>query len=437
MLSRFKDEITAIEKCSDLDGVIKIIDKQVGSIGLNDKNYYVMPIGSPIVNGVTDLPIDELLSLFRDLCETVRVMHSRNISHRDIKPANILIINGKCVLSDFGLVEYPGKKDVTQFYKSVGPKWTIAPEMKRKASKSDGIKADIYSLAKTFWILISGESTGFDGQYSENQRNKMLNRFPETYLGPLEKLLRESTDEDPDKRPDITTFINGLDEWEVTLSDYSTKTSMQWEEIQKKLFPVSIPARAEWHNIDEIINTLKLVSFYRNMNHTFFPDSGGMDLIDTTQFLEAHFIQLDFSSSITPNDLHIIKPRRLLFESFPSDLSWSYFRLELEECSPIDADAIKELQLNGYDLLFEDVVRLSENNFLTIEKYRDHYRGHYIDRQMVPPVFRRWMKGNFVIFSKNSKYNKISATYDGRHNKFDADGFRKYISKLRNALESN
>ena len=42
----------------------------------------------------------------------------------------------------------------------------------------------------------------------------------------------------------------------------------------------------------------------------------------------------------------------------------------------------------------------------------------------------RQLKGCFVIFSKNSFYNRTTGTYDGRHEKMSGKEFRIYIEKV-------
>ena len=42
----------------------------------------------------------------------------------------------------------------------------------------------------------------------------------------------------------------------------------------------------------------------------------------------------------------------------------------------------------------------------------------------------RQLKGCFVIFSKNSFYNRTTGTYDGRHEKMSGNDFRTYIEKV-------
>lgn len=44
----------------------------------------------------------------------------------------------------------------------------------------------------------------------------------------------------------------------------------------------------------------------------------------------------------------------------------------------------------------------------------------------------RQLKGSYVIFSKNSLYNRTTGTYDGRHDKMSAETFRAYIEKAYN-----
>lgn len=49
----------------------------------------------------------------------------------------------------------------------------------------------------------------------------------------------------------------------------------------------------------------------------------------------------------------------------------------------------------------------------------------------------RQLKGSFVIFSKSSFYNRTTGTYDGRHDKMSADGFRTYIEKVYNKYKKS
>ncbi|MCW1941169.1 protein kinase [Bacillus anthracis] len=129
-------------------------------------------------------------------------------------------------MADFGLVDYPDKEDVTMKFESVGPKWTMAPEMRRSPQTADGKKADVYSLAKTMWIILTGEKLGFDGQYSRLGENS-LNKFDlHLFSDPLDKLLYDCTNDEVELRPTMQEFVDRLNEWKIHEKDFQKEILM-------------------------------------------------------------------------------------------------------------------------------------------------------------------------------------------------------------------
>jgi serine/threonine-protein kinase len=432
--NRFLDETKVIESNSDIIGIIPMIDKFLPKSFKNNVPYYVMPIAESAVNKLKGKNIEEKIDAILNVSQTLKQLHSRGISHRDIKPPNLLFYNSRCSLVDFGLADYPNKKDVSLYNEEIGAKWTMAPEMRRESSKADGLKADIYSLAKTLWIILTENYKGFDGQYSTKSILELNKFYSKIYTSPIDNLLIRCTDNDPLKRPNIEEFIVTLENWKDLNKDFHKRNQEQWFEIQSRLFPTSIPTRVIWENVEDIIKVLKTVSSYDSLNHMFFPSGGGLDLIDARISNEKGCIELDFVT------IHVVKSKRLVFESFGYDPEWNYFRLELDELEPSGVYDGKDDEYNDekpYKSDEEFVAKLYPGHYdkLDIVEYRSEYEesGYIIPKTARTLV--RILRGSFVIFNKRSTYNLNPSTYDGRHNKMDTEGFRNYIQKNINRIK--
>lgn len=425
--ARFVDETFVMEQNSDIRGVIPIIEKNLPKTLKEQIPFFIMPIAESSEKLLKEKSINEKVDAIIQVAETLQELHSRKIYHRDIKPANILFYNSRFGLADFGLVDYPNKKEVSLRNEEIGAKWTMAPEMRRTSSKADAAKADIYSLAKTLWIYLTGHIKGFDGQYSTESIIHLKQFYPKSYTSPIDNLLISCTDNDPSKRPSVDKFIYALKEWKELEEDFHERNQQQWFEIQNKLFPTSIPKRVIWEDINDIVKILKVACTYDNLNHMFMPDGGGLDLEDVRISHEEGCIELDFQL------VEIVKPKRLLFESFGYDHEWNYFRLETGELEP---SGVYEVELGEEP--YEKTHDSEEVTELYPGQYRDYYYlenmqyREYDDDYEQPQNARhvtRCFRGSYVIFCKRSIYNLNSSTYDGRHNKMTTDEFRKYIQK--------
>lgn len=444
--SRFTDETIVIEKNSDIKGIIPLIDKFLPEKLIGQTPYFVMPFAETSEKKVKGLPIEgnrmgfyneyesELSILLKkieailQISETLSELHSRQIYHRDIKPANILYYDGRFSLADFGLVDYPNKKDISFKNEEIGAKWTMAPEMRRESSNADASKADIYSLAKTLWIYLTENSKGFDGQYSTESIIHIKKYYPKSYTSPIDILLLNCTDNDPAKRPTIENFIFTLNEWKQLAEDFHERNHEQWFEIQNKLFPTSIPKRVVWEDINDIVKVLKVVSSYHALNHLFLPSGGGLDLEDVRLSFEENCIELDFQL------IDVVKPKRLLFESFGYNHEWNYFRLEADELEPSGVYEVEQGE-EPYEKTHdrEEVTQIypgqyEDYNYIENSSYREQDDYEYESPKDMKHI-TRWFRGSFVIFSKRSVYNRTSSTYDGRHNKMSTDEFRDYIQQ--------
>ncbi|HKW48732.1 MAG TPA: serine/threonine-protein kinase, partial [Gemmatimonadaceae bacterium] len=125
--------------------------------------YYVMPYvaGESLrqkLERERQLPIDEALSIARQIASAIDYAHSEGVVHRDIKPENILLVAGEVLVADFGLaraLDTAASTPLTESGIAVGTPTYMSPEQATGDSAVDG-RSDIYSLACTLFEMIAG-----------------------------------------------------------------------------------------------------------------------------------------------------------------------------------------------------------------------------------------------------------------------------------------
>ena len=423
---RFKDEIKILKKLDGANGVIQIYEYNLPKeITPENKPYYVMPLGIRLDEYLRNKTLTQFYSIIIKITKTLVMLHELSITHRDIKPDNILVINDEPVFSDFGLAHFPKKENISDSKEKIGPKWTIAPEMKRISSTAEFKKADIYSFAKTLWILITKQDYGFEGQYitkssiSIDNFVKLKINDPYSIIGQweynsvilLESLLIDSTNNDPNKRPEAINFLERLEEWYNTSSVFHKRNVYEWEHCLTRIFPISIPENCSWTNIKEIYTILQLLSKeYDNLNYAFFPEYGGNDFTKIGYANEENCLLI--------NDYLVINPKCLFFESM-GNLDFSYFMLELNNLEPY----IEENKTKIREILY-----LSK-------------KGNYSqNKKIIRKEIYRYLKGSFVITRKTSILNQIKGDLDGHfgiHHKKTNNEYKSLVKKLVNTFEDN
>lgn len=416
---RFKSEVHAITTNSDIDGVVRIKEYDLPDDTTRTVPWFVMPVGKRFSDWRegkdTLVAIREMLLL----AKTLEQLHSRQFYHRDIKPANILYMNSRLFLADFGLVKYPSRDDITEQGKDVGPKFTMAPEMRRYAHEANGEFADVYSFAKTLWIAITEDLKCFDGQYNIFSTVSINNYCHGLYTKSLNDLLTDCTEHTPDKRPKMSEVVSRLEEWVKINEDFHEKNLTEWFDLQNKIFPAGSPDSVTWTNLADIITIFNEIANVRSLNHMFLPGGGGNTFIGADYANEDGFISL----KIAENIYDILKPHKLTYESFGVDPQWNYFRLEAKHIEPTGFYGDRD-----YVFPYEELVEIEPSKY--IERY--HWDENEYNGEELPSgshLVCRYFEGAFVIFSTRSIYNLVSGTYDGRHNDMSEQEFKEYIKR--------
>ncbi|MGE5112956.1 MAG: protein kinase domain-containing protein [Acidobacteriaceae bacterium] len=120
------------------------------------------------------LPVDQVISITRNICAGLDYAHSKGIVHRDIKPANIMITpEGSAKIMDFGIAKVSGS--LTSTGQVLGTPNYMSPEQV-KGRQLDG-RSDLFSLGVMLYEMLTGEKP-FMGQGVTTIIYKIVNENP-------------------------------------------------------------------------------------------------------------------------------------------------------------------------------------------------------------------------------------------------------------------
>ena len=105
------------------------------------------------------LEVDEAVNIFSQLCDGLAKAHAAGIIHRDIKPANVLLTeDGIPKLTDFGLAKTKiADTSMTMEGAVIGTLDFMPPEQRQAVELIDH-RSDLWSLAATFYQMLTGKS---------------------------------------------------------------------------------------------------------------------------------------------------------------------------------------------------------------------------------------------------------------------------------------
>lgn len=243
-IDRFRDEVVALGQCADIPGVIPVLDADTGT-DFNQLPWFVMGLAKPLSKQLGKSPLlHDVVQAIHDIAQVLETMHGRGFSHRDIKPDNLFFYEERWTVGDFGLVSFEGKQGKTQPNERIGPIYFNAPEMLNDAIEADGRPADVFSLAKTLWVLATGQRFALPSAYDLNHEAFRIG----TYLpaaeqtAQLDNLIASATAFAPERRPTMAQVRAELQAWlmpheeaNLAIKFYISKFGAQIDQHQRAM----------------------------------------------------------------------------------------------------------------------------------------------------------------------------------------------------------
>jgi serine/threonine protein kinase len=156
-LKRFEQEYNAA-KALDHPNIVKALD-----FGHNGKAPYLVmefvegeSVGQRLER-INHMEEAEAIKVIAQVAQGLHRAHRLGLIHRDVKPDNILLTpDGQVKLVDLGLVkEVDADLNLTRTNRGLGTPHFMAPEQFRNAKNAD-VRCDIYSLAATMYMMVTG-----------------------------------------------------------------------------------------------------------------------------------------------------------------------------------------------------------------------------------------------------------------------------------------
>lgn len=180
-----------------------------------------------------NLTLKSALRYIEQVCSGLRHAHRHGIIHRDIKPQNLLLTKDRetVKIADFGVARiHQSDSPITR----VGTNIYAPPEHSPLSIGAEGVvaataltpAADIYSLAKSVYTLITSESPRF-------YANQPVTDLPitvrnEDWAPELKRLLAKATLNDPQMRhQSVDEFWGDLEGLRRAAEDFETTTSVR------------------------------------------------------------------------------------------------------------------------------------------------------------------------------------------------------------------
>lgn len=210
-LGKFLEEAKMLAKLEAANGVVRIYD----SFRENNTAYIVMEYleGRTLKEYLEQygkLSVEEAKEILRPILTALKEVHGMGILHRDIAPDNIFLTNdGMVKLLDFGASRFATTSHSKSLSVIIKPGY--APVEQYRSRGDQGAWTDVYSLAATFYKMVTGVTPEDAMERVEKEELKKPSRLGAAISGNVEHGIMNALNiRIEDRTQDIETFEKEL-----------------------------------------------------------------------------------------------------------------------------------------------------------------------------------------------------------------------------------
>jgi hypothetical protein len=244
---RFVREVEQLRLLGDVPGVLPILDAHLPTQGADEpRAWLVMPLAQPLRDALgADATAEAVVEAVVQVAETLAALGLRGIAHRDVKPENLYERDGRAEIGDFGLVDAPDVEALTLPNEGLGPAHFLAPEMIQDALSADGRAADVYSLGKVLWVLLTRQRFPPPGEHRLDEPTMCVRSYlSHPRVASLDTLIARMTRHNPNERPDMAGCAVELNAWLSGAGEVSSPRG-SFEALARRLAQAAGPVRSE------------------------------------------------------------------------------------------------------------------------------------------------------------------------------------------------
>lgn len=236
---RFRSEMEVLRRLGTHPGVLPLLEASLPERPTSTSPAWLaMPRAVPIRVALgADAPLHSVVEAIASIASTLdKLAADHSLLHRDIKPENLYRLGIQWCIGDFGLVDYPEKEELTAPGRFVGPRHYLAPELLNDPESAGG-PADVFSLAKSLWVLATRQNYPFPGSLHYDYPQLRIGSYVTSVdTRPLDLLVSRATHPDPSSRPSMPTFAGELHAW-LRLST-PVELGLDTEGLRDRFFPI-------------------------------------------------------------------------------------------------------------------------------------------------------------------------------------------------------